>query len=166
MKYSKLIPMDFVNGKGLRTTLFVSGCSHYCKGCFNQNTWDRDYGKEFDEEVQNEIIMILKGESPKVDGLSLLGGCPMCEDNARDLLPFIKRVKEEVPTTNIWCWCGETIEEIYENDLQYELLQYIDVLVDGKYEESKRDVRLPFRGSSNQRVIDVKKSSRRNIVLL
>lgn len=156
MNYARFIKYDALNGRGVRCTVFVSGCTHSCRGCFNEKANKFSYGNEFDEVLLDDIIATVKKDSPKVDGLSLLGGCPMC--NAKELLPFVKRFKEECPDKDVWVWCGETFEECLENPIQRELLNYIDVLIDGKFEEDKKDLKLYWRGSSNQRIIDVKES--------
>lgn len=156
MNYAKFIKYDALNGTGLRCTVFVSGCTHRCEGCFNTTANTFTYGKPFDSAIQQEIIDTVNTMSPKVDGLSLLGGCPMC--NARELIPFLRRFKRECPDKDVWVWCGETFEECLENHFQRELLNYIDVLVDGKFEEDKKDLKLFWRGSANQRVINVQES--------
>lgn len=162
MNYSNFHKFDVLNGKGFRTSLFLSGCIHRCEGCFNASTWDFNAGHRFTKEVEDAII-----ESCKflhVAGLSLLGGCPMC--NAKELIPFVERFKKECPDKNIWLWSGETFEEILDNPIQFQLLQLVDVLIDGKFVESLRDLKLTFRGSSNQRVIDVKESLKSSKVIL
>ena len=170
MNYATIKYNDIANGLGIRTSLFVSGCTHHCKGCFNSEAWNFNYGAPFDEKVQNDIIQSLK--SPFCDGLSLLGGEPFEVQNQKALLPFLKKVKIEVPTCNIWCYTGY----LFDSELLAEsraktkdtlpMLELIDVLVDGKFEEDKKDISLLFKGSSNQRVIDVKKSLKSGKVVL
>lgn len=162
MYYADIKKADVANGLGVRVSVFVSGCTHHCKGCFNYQAWDFNYGKEF---TQKEIEQIIKElDHPYVSGLTLLGGEPLEHVNQQGLLPLVKQVKEKFPEKNIWCYSGYTFEkDIIDNMYQNweetpELLSYIDVLVDGKFEEEKKDIKLRFRGSSNQRIIDVKKS--------
>ena len=170
MNYAEIKKTDIANGEGVRVSLFVSGCRRGCKNCFNKIAWDFGYGKPFTEEVEEEIIAAL---SPSyIAGLTLLGGDPMEPENQRALLPFVKKVRARLPQKNIWCYTGYTfkdgaIEEPQANcEVTRELISLFDVLVDGRFEESLKDIRLKFRGSSNQRVIDVKCSiSENNIVL-
>lgn len=171
MHYGNIKSVDIANGEGIRVTLFVSGCRHHCKNCFNPETWNFNYGKPFTTEVEDEIIQEL--EKDFIQGLTLLGGEPMEPENQKDLLPFIKRVREKFGNSkNIWAYTGF----VYDKDLipngraytQYtdELLSYIDVLVDGPFVESLKNLSLKFRGSSNQRVIDLKKSLKENKIVL
>ena len=170
MNYAEIKKTDIANGEGVRVSLFVSGCRRGCKNCFNKIAWDFGYGKPFTEEVEEEIIAAL---SPSyIAGLTLLGGDPMEPENQRALLPFVKKVRARLPQKNIWCYTGYTfkdgaIDEPQANcEVTRELISLFDVLVDGRFEESLKDIRLKFRGSSNQRVIDVKRSiSENNIVL-
>ena len=170
MNYAEIKKTDIANGEGVRVSLFVSGCRRGCKNCFNKIAWDFGYGKPFTEEVEEEIIAAL---SPSyIAGLTLLGGDPMEPENQRALLPFVKKVRARLPQKNIWCYTGYTfrdgaIEEPQANcEVTRELISLFDVLVDGRFEESLTDIRLKFRGSSNQRAIDVKRSiSENNIVL-
>lgn len=157
MKYGKIIYFDIANGEGCRTSLFVSGCTHHCSGCFNSVAWDFDYGDEFTTDVENTIIDSLKPDY--VVGLSILGGEPMEPSNQAVLLPFIRKVKRIYPNKTIWVYSGYTWEQLI-NGLWFsiEILNDIDVLVDGEFVEGLKDLRLQFRGSSNQRIIDVKKS--------
>ena len=170
MNYATIKFNDIANGLGVRTSLFVSGCTHYCKGCFNSEAWSFDYGKPFTKEVEDEIIASLK--NGYVDGLSLLGGEPFEPQNQKALLPFLKRVKSEVPTKNVWCYTGYLFDsELLQNsraktDDTLEILKLIDVLVDGKFVEELKDISLMFKGSSNQRIIDVKQSLQKNEVIL
>ena len=162
MNYADIKRVDVANGEGVRVSVFVSGCNHHCKGCFNQCAWDFNYGKEFTEEEIDKVIKEL--DHPYVSGLSLLGGEPLEHVNQQGLLPLLRKVKEKFPDKNIWCYSGYTFEndimgKMYQNwEETPEILSYIDVLVDGKFEEDKKDIKLRFRGSSNQRIIDVKKS--------
>lgn len=170
MNYAEIKKTDIANGEGVRVSLFVSGCRRGCKNCFNKIAWDFGYGKPFTEEVEEEIIAAL---SPSyIAGLTLLGGDPMEPENQRALLPFVKKVRARLPQKNIWCYTGYTfkdgaIDEPQANcEVTRELISLIDVLVDGRFEESLKDIRLKFRGSSNQRVIDVKRSISENNVVL
>ncbi|HHV12577.1 MAG TPA: anaerobic ribonucleoside-triphosphate reductase activating protein [Clostridiales bacterium] len=162
MNYGTIKKTDIANGLGVRVSLFVSGCTHHCKGCFNSETWDFKYGKPFTEETEQELIDALSHEY--INGLSLLGGEPMEPRNQRVLLPFVKRVKSLFPKKDIWCYTGYTFESDLLGDSRAncectkELLSNIDVLVDGEFVEELKDISLQFRGSSNQRIIDVKAS--------
>ena len=162
MNYADIKVADVANGQGVRVSLFVSGCNHHCKGCFNAQAWDFNYGKEFTEEDIERIINEL--DHPYVAGLSLLGGEPLEYSNQKGLLPLLKRVIEKFPEKDIWCYTGYTFDKdivgnMFENWPETkEVMSYIDVLVDGKFEEEKKDLNLKFRGSSNQRIIDVPQS--------
>ena len=170
MNYAEIKYCDIANGLGCRTVLFVSGCRNACKGCFQPQTWAFDYGKEFDEKVQKEILDSLA--PAYVQGLTLLGGEPFEEENQKDLLPFVRKVKERYPKKNIWAFTGY----IYDKDLipggrKYtedtdELLSLIDILVDGPFKEEEKDITLKFRGSRNQRVIDLQKTRKSGTIAL
>ena len=170
MNYADIKKADVANGLGVRVSLFVSGCTHHCKNCFNQEAWDFNYGKEFTEKEIEKIINEL--DHSYVAGLTLLGGEPLEHINQQGLLPLLRKVKEKFPEKNIWCYSGYTfendiMEKMYKNwEETPELLSYIDVLVDGKFEEDKKDIKLRFRGSSNQRIIDVQKSLKENKAVL
>lgn len=170
MNYATIKYNDIANGLGVRTSLFVSGCTHRCKGCFNSEAWDFNYGKPFTKEVENQIINSLN--SDYIDGLSLLGGEPFEPSNQKALLPFIKRVKEIYPNKSIWCYTGYLFDqELLKSSrattaYTLEMLKYIDVLVDGKFVEELKDITLLFKGSKNQRVIDVRKSLGKGEVVL
>lgn len=160
MNYAKINKNDIANGIGVRVTLFVSGCTHFCKGCFNSEAWDFNYGEPFTKEVENELLEAL---APSwIDGLTLLGGEPMEPQNQRALLPFLKRLKEMYPKKTIWCFSGYTLEDELLSDSRArcevtdEMLSLIDVLVDGEFVEELKDISLRFKGSSNQRLIDLK----------
>lgn len=162
MNYADIKKIDVANGEGVRVSVFVSGCNHHCKGCFNQCAWDFNYGKEFSEKEEQQIIDYMNHDY--ISGLSLLGGEPLEPRNQEGLLPLVKKVKEKFPNKNIWCYTGFDFEKdvlgkmAKDNETTRELLKYIDVIVDGKFEEDKRDLKLQFRGSSNQKIVDVKKS--------
>ncbi len=170
MNYAKIKYTDISNGEGVRTSLFVSGCTHHCKNCFNQETWDFNYGKVFDKSVEDAIIKSL--EPRHINGLTLLGGEPMEPANQKALIPFVKRVKETYPNKSIWCYTGY----LYDTELlkpsrahcpwTRELLSYIDVIVDGEFVQELKDITLRFKGSKNQRVIDVQASLKQEKVVL
>lgn len=163
MHYASYKKLDVINGPGYRHSLFVSGCNHNCPGCFNTKAQSYTYGNLFDLEMENKIIADLNMEYIPIAGLSLLGGCPFC--TAKGLLPFIKRVKQECPNATIWAWAGETYEEIIEDEVKYELFKLCDVVIDGRFVEELKDLTLYWRGSSNQRVIDVKATLKSNKVV-
>ena len=164
MNYATIKWTDIANGEGVRISLFVSGCTHRCKNCFNEIAWDFSYGMPFDETVENKILEELG--AGYITGLSLLGGEPLEPQNQKGLYPFIKKVKQRYPHKTIWCYTGFVLDEdsgaLKETtkNTQYtkELISMCDVLVDGAYIEELKDIRLKFRGSSNQRVLDVKKT--------
>ena len=170
MKYANIKYNDIANGEGVRTSLFVSGCTHHCKGCFNEIAWDFNYGEDFTREVEDKIIESMKPSY--IAGLTLLGGEPMEPANQQALLPFIKRVKAELPNKNIWCYTGYLFDSELlspsraHTKITRELLSYIDIIVDGKFELDKKDISLRFKGSSNQRIIDVQKSLLEGKVIL
>ncbi len=148
MNYHQYFPIDVVNGPGTRATLFVAGCEHQCRGCYNQSTWSPDSGHLFDESMVEQIISDLNDTRIKRRGLSLSGGDPLYPQNVEAILALVKRVKAECPGKDIWLWTGYTKDEL--TDKQQQVLEYIDVLVDGKFEQSLADPSLQFRGSSNQ----------------
>lgn len=170
MNYAGVKYCDIANGLGCRTVLFVSGCRNACKGCFQPETWAFDYGKPFDEKIQQEILDSLKPDY--VQGITFLGGEPFEEENQRELRPFMKKVRELYPNKNVWCFTGY----VYDRDLvpggrKYtedtdEMLDMIDVLVDGPYIQEERDLRIKFRGSRNQRLIDMKKTRECGTIVL
>lgn len=179
MNYATIKDCDIANGEGVRVSLFVSGCTHHCEGCFNRVAWDFDYGQPFTEAVEDHILALL--DKPWISGLSLLGGEPMEPENQRALLPFLEKVKRKFPHKTIWCYSGYT----YETDLRGakpaamldekqvdpqapvfprsprteatdRMLQLIDVLVDGAFILAKKNISLRFRGSENQRILHLK----------
>ena len=170
MHYGNIKFNDIANGEGVRTSLFVSGCTHHCKECFNPETWDFNYGKEFTQEVEDKIIDSLKPSH--ISGLTLLGGEPMEPANQKVLLDFVKRIKQIYPQKTIWCYTGYLFdEELLKPSRAHcpwtkEFLSYIDVLIDGEFKYELKDITLRFKGSSNQRVIDVKESLKQNKVVL
>lgn len=159
MYYGKIKNCDIANGIGVRVTLFVSGCTHHCKGCFNTETWNFKYGQPFTIETENQILDMLAPSY--INGLTLLGGEPFEPENQKVLLPFLYKVKKKYPNKDIWAYTGYTFEQLTskENpiyDTTKQLLKLINVLVDGEFKEEYKDIRLRFRGSSNQRIIDLK----------
>ncbi len=185
MNYANIKYNDIANGEGVRVSLFVSGCTHHCKNCFNKETWDFSYGKPFTKDVEDKIISALNFEH--VNGLTLLGGEPMEIANQKGLLPFLKRVKEIYPNKSIWCYTGYLFDDLLggkirikdENETSFlqplvqraycddtlELLKYIDIIVDGEFREELKDITLRFKGSSNQRVIDVQNTLKENHIV-
>jgi anaerobic ribonucleoside-triphosphate reductase activating protein len=169
MNYAIIKECDVANGPGVRVSLFVSGCNHHCKGCFNEVAWDFGYGNEFTQDVIDKILKDLDHEY--IEGLSLLGGEPLEYRNQKGLLPLVKQVKEKFPNKTIWCYTGfdfekDVIGKMYDNcEETRELMADIDVIVDGKFEIDKKNPSLQFRGSENQRLIDVKQSMAQNKIV-
>lgn len=182
MNYGEIKKYDIANGEGVRVSLFVSGCTHHCKNCFNPETWNFSFGKPFDHAAKEEILEALTPDY--INGLSLLGGEPFEPDNQRALLPFLKKVRSRFPQKTIWCYTGYTLED----DLLLsavsstpasgaparshalcectnEMLSCLDVLVDGEFVEERKNISLPFRGSENQRIIDVRKTLMQGMVI-
>ena len=162
MNYCELKTNDVANGPGIRVSLFVSGCTHRCKGCFNESSWDFNAGEEFTSDTEDIIIKAM--EAPYIAGLTLLGGEPFERINQEGLLPFLKRLKSIYPGKTIWCFTGYLFDKdilgqmCKEWDVTRELLELIDVIVDGEFILEKRNLMLKFKGSENQRTIDVRKS--------
>ena len=172
MNYATIKWTDIANGEGVRISLFVSGCTHRCKNCFNQIAWDFSYGETFDEKIQEELLEKL-GDS-FISGLSLLGGEPLEPQNQKGLLPFVREVKRRYPQKTIWCYTGNVFdpatgvlkEQNKNTEDTKELISLFDVLVDGPFIEELKNIRLKFRGSENQRVLDVQKSLREKTAVL
>ena len=171
MNYCNIKYFDIANGEGVRTTLFVSGCTNHCEECFQPETWDFCYGELFTEQTEEEILRSL--EPSYVNGLTLLGGEPFEPSNQRALLPFVERVRAAYPQKSIWCFTGFTLDgELWREgsyprcEVTDRLLSLIDVLVDGRYVKSLKDISLRFRGSSNQRLIDMKETLKEGRVVL
>lgn len=167
MNYAVIKKFDIANGPGVRVSLFVSGCRHHCKNCFNKEAWDFGYGKPFTEETAEEIIAALTPEH--ISGFSLLGGEPFEPENQAPLAELLVKIKRELPNKDIWCFTGFLFEDVLSGkvgngETAKTLLNNIDVLVDGKFVEELKSPDLIFRGSSNQRIIDVKKSLETNTV--
>ena len=162
MNYGEIKNFDIANGEGVRVSLFVSGCTHHCKNCFNPETWSFDYGEPFTKEVEDKIIEELRPDY--INGLSLLGGEPFEPQNQAALLPFLRRVKERFPDKTVWCYTGYLFDTQLLSESRArcehtdEMLSLIDVLVDGEFVQELYNISLQFRGSSNQRIIDVQKS--------
>ena len=159
MNYCNVKNCDIANGVGVRVSLFVSGCRNRCKNCFQPETWDFNYGKPFDEQTEEKLIKMLAPSY--INGLTVLGGEPMEPENQRALLPFLKKVKAAYPQKTIWLYTGFTLEELRSPDCRAhteyteEILKLLSVLVDGRFVEEKKNISLRFRGSENQRLIDV-----------
>lgn len=172
MKYAKIKNCDVANGPGVRVSLFVSGCNHHCKNCFNREAWDFSYGDDFTDKETEEIINDLKPDY--ITGLSLLGGEPFEKVNQEGLVPLVKKVKQTYPDKKIWCYTGFTFDKQIlgemigkeQRETTKEMLENIDYIVDGKFVEELKDPKLQFRGSSNQRIIDVKKSLAQNEIVI
>lgn len=170
MNYCNIKDCDIADGPGVRVTLFVSGCTNHCKGCFQPETWNFNYGDEFTKDVEDKLIRLL--EPHYIAGLTLLGGDPFEPSNQAALLPFVRRVRECFPEKSIWAYSGFTYDELKRDgshprcEATDELLGLLDVLVDGRFIEEKKDLRLRFRGSSNQRIIDMKKTIESNTIVL
>ncbi len=170
MNYATIKKRDVANGTGVRVSLFVSGCTHHCKGCFNAEAWDFNYGEPFTEAVADEIIKAL--EPSYIKGFSLLGGEPFEPCNQRVLVGLLERIRATYPDKTVWCYTGYDLEAdilahcLGDADITDRMLRNIDVLVDGKFIEEKKDLSLRFRGSSNQRIIDVPESLRTNSIIL
>lgn len=170
MHYGNIKNCDIANGPGVRVTLFVSGCTNHCKNCFQPQTWDFNYGDEFTDKTEEKILTILSPDY--INGLTLLGGEPFEPQNQRSLLPFVKKVKERFPNKSIWAFSGFTFEELTQKgnhancEVTDELLSLIDVLVDGRFIEELKCITLRFRGSSNQRIIDLNKTISKGEIIL
>ena len=159
MNYGEIKKFDIANGPGVRVSLFVSGCRHCCYNCFNRDTWEFGFGKPFTGDTANEILTAMKPDY--ISGFSLLGGEPFEPENQPELLTLLKKIRQNYHNKNIWCYTGFLLdseilgESRAKTDISYELLKQIDVLVDGRFVEDLKDISLKFRGSSNQRIIDV-----------
>lgn len=156
MRYASIRDMDISNGNGIGVALFTQGCHFHCKNCFNKSTWDFDGGKEFTKETCDKFIKLVN--RPFIKRVSILGGEPLAKENVDDVCNVLKQIKDK----QIWVYTGHTFETVKN----YDIMKYIDYLVDGQYVDELRDLRLKFRGSSNQRIIDVQKSLKENKVIL
>ncbi len=170
MYYGEIKNCDIANGIGVRVSLFVSGCTNRCPHCFQPQTWDFEYGQPFTQETEELLLRLL--EPAHINGLTLLGGEPFEPANQRALLPFVQRVRERFPGKTVWAFTGFTLEELQREgsyprcEATDGLLALLDVLVDGRFEEEKKDISLRFRGSSNQRLIDMKETRKGNRIVL
>ena len=170
MKYGTIKKCDIANGPGVRISLFVSGCRHHCKGCFQPETWDFNYGNEFTQETEKEIIDAL--EPYYIKGLTVLGGEPFEPENQRVLVKFLKDIRSRFPNKTIWCYTGYTLEDLLAQhgkarcEVTDEMCGYIDVLVDGEFVLDKKDISLKFRGSSNQRLICMPETLKTGMVVM
>lgn len=166
MNYGNIKYFDIADGPGVRVSLFVSGCRNHCKNCFNPETWDFNFGEKFTEETEKKIIEGLKPHY--IDGFTLLGGDPFEPENQVELAPFLERLRAAYPQKSFWCYTGYSFDrdllagKIGDEDTVMRMLSCIDVLVDGKFVESLKDLNAKFRGSANQKIIDVKKSLERD----
>ena len=163
MNYASIKNCDIANGEGVRVTLFVSGCTNHCENCFQPETWDFGYGEPFTPAVEDQLIEMLRPGF--INGLTLLGGEPMEPENQRELVTFVQNFKALYPKKTVWCYSGYTWEQLTGSvpcparcEVTDELLSLLDVLVDGRFVEAQHDISLRFRGSSNQRLLDVPKS--------
>ena len=160
MNYHNITKTDMLNGDGLRVVLWLSGCSHKCKGCQNEETWDPCSGLKFDEKAKEELLCELKKDY--ISGITFSGGDPLFESNRQEVGALMEEIAKTFPNKSIWCYTGYTFEQI--KDLPF--ISYIDVLVDGMFIECKKELGLKWKGSSNQRVIDVKQTLKKNEVVL
>lgn len=170
MNYGMIKKFDIADGEGVRVSLFVSGCTNHCFNCFQPETWDFNYGQPYTKETENEIIEALKPSY--IQGLTLLGGDPFEFQNQREVVKLLRRIKDELPDKNIWAYTGFILDQDLLDggrrhcEVTDEMLSYIDVLVDGPFIDAKKNISLAFRGSENQRVIDLKKSLKEKEVIL
>ena len=163
MRFSKIKDNDIANGLGITMSFWTQGCPHHCKGCFNKETWNFEDGEEFTQEDLKYIIENINKNNIKRD-LSILGGEPLCHQNVEGVITLCKEFKRHYPEKLIYLWTGYTIENF--DDIQKEILNYIDILIDGKFEEDRKNLSIKLRGSSNQRVIDVKRYLEDDAVIL
>lgn len=163
MNYHNITHDDMNNGEGLRVVLWLSGCSHHCHNCQNPQTWNPNSGIKFDENAKKEIFDELSKDY--IAGITLSGGDALHENNIDEILSLVNEIHVSFPSKSIWIYSGYTYEKAIENENRKEILELCDVIVDGKYEDDNRDISLKWRGSSNQRVIDVQKSMKNRFVL-
>ncbi len=160
MRYNLIRKMDISNGPGVRVSIFMQGCAFHCKNCFNSETWDFNGGKEFTDETINKVLELCNKDYIK--GLSILGGEPMHPTNIAGTTKLAKAFKEKYPNKTLWVWSGFIFEQLKDKDV----LKYVDVLIDGQYVDELHDPRLKWKGSSNQRVIDVQKTLKENKIVI
>lgn len=164
MHYAKIKRFDIANGVGIRTSVFVSGCSNKCKGCFNQELWDKDYGQEFTDETIKEILDSI--DKPYIDGLSILGGDPLEYYNLEMVNKLIVEFRKRFGfNKSIWMWTGYLLEDIINDDRRWEVVRKLDYLVDGPFIQRKKNLKLKYRGSENQRIIDMQNSQTFNTLI-
>ncbi|MDS0524495.1 anaerobic ribonucleoside-triphosphate reductase activating protein [Clostridium sp. SHJSY1] len=163
MRYSEIRKFDVSNGPNVRTTLFVSGCTNNCEGCFNKELQNFNHGDVWNKEIEDKFISYIK--NPNVYGVNILGGEPMEQTMDLDLVNLLDRIKKETNKT-IWLWSGYTFQQIMNDNKKKQILSFVDVLIDGRFELEKRNISLKYRGSENQRVIDAVKSIKENKVIL
>ena len=162
MNYANIKNYDVANGDGIRVSLFVSGCTHHCPECFNAEAWDFEYGQPYTKEIEDKVIELVS--NPRIDGLSLLGGEPFEPCNQRELVKLLRRFKQVCPTKDVWCYTGYLYDKELKSESRArcevtdEMLSMIDFLVDGRFVAEKKNLRLRFRGSANQRIIDLRKT--------
>lgn len=169
MNYANIKTYSIENGTGVRVSLFVSGCTHHCRDCFNEQAWDFEYGNPFTEDTENAVIEALTPDY--MAGITLLGGEPMEPVNQRGLLPLLKRIRKELPQKTVWAYTGYVYEDLLEGgrahcEVTEELLSLCDILVDGPFIAEKKNISLRFRGSENQRIIDLKATRETGKVVL
>ncbi len=169
MNFATIKKRDIANGPGVRVSLFVSGCTHRCEGCFNEIAWDFSYGEPFTEAVENELLEALAPDF--IAGITLLGGEPFEPENQRVLVPFLKKVRERHEKKTVWCYSGYTLEQLTGEsrarcEVTDEMLSMLDVLVDGRFVLAKKNIRLRFRGSENQRLIDMNETRKTGEIVL
>lgn len=163
MRYAQLRRYDISNGPNIRATLFVSGCTHNCKGCFNKDYQDFNYGKEWTSIT--ETLFLCYAKDPKVKGINILGGEPLQQTMDNSLADLLAKIKENT-NKPIWLWTGYKLEDVINNTKVMNILQYVDVLIDGKFEEDKKDLNLMYRGSANQRIINLTKTFEKDEIVL
>ena len=171
MNYGQIYYTDIANGAGCRTSFFVSGCTHHCKDCFSEQTWDFQFGDPYTKEIEDLLVESVK--PTYIAGLTILGGEPMEPSNQKEILPLIRRIKTEVPHATIWIYSGYMLEELQDpsnkrchTDETDEILSLIDVLVDGEFHADEKDISLSFRGSANQRIIDMNLTREKGEIVL
>lgn len=168
MNYATIKPLDVANGEGIRVSLFVSGCTHHCPECFNSEAWDFGYGQPYTDEVEREVLTL--AGKPMVEGLSLLGGEPFEPCNQRVLIGLLRKFKALYPNKTVWCYSGYLYDKELKSESRArcevtdEMLSYIDFLVDGRFEKDKKNLRLRFRGSTNQRIIDLRATEASGVI--
>lgn len=167
MRYASIRELDISNGEGVGVALFVQGCNFHCHNCFNKDTWDFNGGKEWTSRIEDEFIEL--ASRPYIKRISILGGEPLADENLDTVLNLVNKICLLLPEKDIWLYTGYTLEEIYKfesNDKRQSILELCDVLVDGRYIDKLRDIKLKWRGSSNQRVIDLKQTIQKGEVVL